>query len=139
MIIEVNESWRRSVQLAHPARFDRVLETSSYLDACARAAEIGDREAAEHLAAVRSVLDGRETRCQFEYLEPAGMDQAWIEVSIEKLRRPEGGAVVTRTDVTNRKRAEQDARNQQQQLTHLGRAAVLGRFRAHLRMSSTSP
>ena len=127
-IIEVNESWRRSVQLAHPARFDRVLEASSYLDACARAAELGERDAAEHLAALRNVLDGRETRCQFEYLEPAGMDQAWIEVSIERLRRPEGGAVVTRTDVTARKRAEQEARIQQQQLTHLGRAAVLGQL-----------
>jgi signal transduction histidine kinase/integral membrane sensor domain MASE1 len=127
-IIEVNESWRRSVQLAHPARFDRVLEASSYLDACARAAELGERDATEHLAALRNVLDGRETRCQFEYLEPAGMDQAWIEVSIERLRRTEGGAVVTRTDVTARKRAEQDARIQQQQLTHLGRAALLGQL-----------
>ncbi len=41
---------------------------------------------------------------------------------------PEGGAVVTRTDVTARKRAEREARNQQQQLTHLGRAAVLGQL-----------
>jgi C4-dicarboxylate-specific signal transduction histidine kinase len=56
------------------------------------------------------------------------MEQAWIEVSIEKLRRPEGGAIVTRTDVTARKRAEQEARTQQQQLTHLGRAAVLGQL-----------
>ena len=50
-IIEVNESWRRAVQLAHPARFDRVLAGESYLDACTRAAELGDRYAAiEHLA-----------------------------------------------------------------------------------------
>ena len=127
-IIEVNGSWRRAVQLAHPARFDRVQAGDSYLNACARAAETGDRAASEHQAALASVLEGRETRCQFEYLEPAGMDPAWIEVSIEKLQRPEGGAVVTRTDVSNRKRAEQEARNQQQQLTHLGRAAVLGQL-----------
>ena len=56
------------------------------------------------------------------------MEQAWIEVSIEKLRRPEGGAVVTRTDISARKRAEHEAREQQQQLTHLGRAAVLGQL-----------
>jgi signal transduction histidine kinase/integral membrane sensor domain MASE1 len=127
-IIEVNDSWRRGVELAHPARFDRVLETDSYLGACERSAEGGDPGATEHLGALRSVLDGRETRCQFEYLEPAGMAQAWIEVSIEQLRRPEGGAVVTRTDVTARKRAEHEARVQQQQLTHLGRAAVLGQL-----------
>jgi C4-dicarboxylate-specific signal transduction histidine kinase len=105
-----------------------VLDAESYLDACARAAEGGDHSAAEHLAALRDVLGGRENRVHFDYLEPAGMDPAWIEVSIEKLRRTEGGAVVTRTDITARKRAEQEARVQQQQLTHLGRAAVLGQL-----------
>jgi signal transduction histidine kinase/integral membrane sensor domain MASE1 len=127
-LIEVNESWLRAVQLAHPARFDRVLAGDNYLGACARAAESGDRAADEHLTALQSVLEGRETRCHLEYTEPAGMEQAWIEVSIEKLRRPEGGAVVTRTDISARKRAEHEARIQQQQLTHLGRAAVLGQL-----------
>jgi signal transduction histidine kinase/integral membrane sensor domain MASE1 len=127
-LIEVNESWLRAVQLAHPARFDRVLAGDSYLVACMRAAEGGDRAAGEHLAALKSVLEGRETRCHFEYTEPSGMERAWIEVSIEKLRRPEGGAVVTRTDISARKRAEHEARVQQQQLTHLGRAAVLGQL-----------
>ncbi|HTL49091.1 MAG TPA: ATP-binding protein [Steroidobacteraceae bacterium] len=127
-LIEINESWLRAVQLSHPARFDRVLAGDSYLGAAARAAESGDRAAGEHLNALQSVLEGRETRCQFEYTEPAGMEQAWIEVSIEKLRRPEGGAVVTRADISARKRAEHEARVQQQQLTHLGRAAVLGQL-----------
>ena len=127
-IIEVNESWRRAVQLAHPARFDRVLANQSYFDACAHAAESGQRTATEQLAALCDVLGGRETRRHFEYQEPAGMDQAWIEVTIEKLQRPEGGAVITRTDISARKRSEHEARVQQQQLTHLGRAAVLGQL-----------
>ena len=127
-IIEVNESWRRAAQLAHPARFDRILAGESYLDACVRATESGQRAATEHLAALREVLDGRETHCHFEYQEPAGMDQAWIEVTIEKLQRAEGGAVVTRTNISARKRAEHEARVQQQQLTYLSRAAVLGQL-----------
>lgn len=127
-IIEANGSWRRAVQLAHPARFDRVVETESYLAACARAADDGNRNAGEQLEALRSVLAGRETRRHFEYVEPAGMEPAWIEVSIEKLQRPEGGAIVTRADVSPRKRAEQEARVQQQQLAHLSRAAVLGQL-----------
>ena len=127
-IIEVNESWRRAVQLAHPARFDRVLANQSYFDACAHAAESGQRTATEQLAALCDVLGGRETRRNFEYQEPAGMEQAWIEVTIEKLQRPEGGAVITRTDISARKRSEHEARVQQQQLTHLGRAAVLGQL-----------
>ena len=127
-IIEVNESWRRATQLAHPARFDRILAGESYLDASVRAAESDQRAATEHLAALREVLDGRETRCNFEYQEPSGMDQAWIEVTIEKLQRTEGGAIITRANISDRKRAEHEARVQQQQLTHLGRAAVLGQL-----------
>ena len=127
-IIEVNESWRCAVEVAHPGRFDRVLDGDNYLFACARAADAGEKAAIEHLAALQSVLDGRETHCHLEYLESAGVEPAWVEVTIEKLQRPEGGAVVTRTDVSARKRAEEEARNQQQQLAHLGRAAVLGQL-----------
>jgi signal transduction histidine kinase/integral membrane sensor domain MASE1 len=127
-ILETNASWRLAVELAHPARFDRVLAGESYLQASERAAEVGNRAAADELEGLRRVLDGRETRCHFEYLEPSGIEQACIEVSIEQLRRPEGGAIVTRTDVTAKKRAEREARAQQQQLTHLGRAAVLGQL-----------
>ena len=74
------------------------------------------------------MLEGREIRSHFEYQEPSGTEPVWIEVSVEKLQRPEGGAVVTRTDVSARRRAEREAHNQQQQLTHLGRAAVLGQL-----------
>jgi signal transduction histidine kinase len=85
------------------------------------------------------VLEGRETRCRFEYVEPAGMEPAWIEVSIEKLQRPEGGVIVTRTDVSPRKRAEQEARVQQQQLAHLSRAAVLGQLSGAFAHELTQP
>src|SRR5690606_14024527 len=98
------------------------------VDACARAAERGDRAAAEQLAALRAVLDGEEVRRQFECTGGNGDSPTWIEVSVEKLRRGEGGVVVTRTDVTARKQAELEARNQRLQLTHLGRAAILGQL-----------
>src|SRR5262249_59089183 len=48
------------------------------------------------------------------------------EISIERLHRPEGGAVITRSDITAHKQAMAQAREQRQQLAHLGRAAVLG-------------
>jgi signal transduction histidine kinase len=127
-VIEVNDSWRRGVETADTTRFDRVTAPDSYLEACQRAAEAGDAVAAEHFVALRSVLEGRETRRHFEHSEPAGADSASIEVSIESLKRPEGGAVVTRADVTARRRAERESLAREQQLTHLGRAAVLGQL-----------
>jgi PAS domain S-box-containing protein len=127
-VIEINDSWRHAVDAAPESRFDRVLAGDNYLQACARAAEQGDRAAAEHLGALRAVLYGSEDRRQIECREAGPGDSAWFEISFERLRRTEGGAVITRTDVTARKRAEADARNQRLQLTHLSRAAVLGQL-----------
>jgi len=127
-VIEINDSWRHAVDAAPPSRFDRVLAGENYLQACARAAEQGDRTASEHMAALRAVLHGSEDRRLLECREASEGESAWFEVSFERLRRSEGGTVITRTDVTSRKRAEADARNQRQQLTHLSRAAVLGQL-----------
>jgi PAS domain S-box-containing protein len=127
-VLEINDSWRHSVDSAPPSRFDRVLAGENYLQCCARAAEQGDRTAVDHLAALRTVLNGAEDRRLLECREASTVDSGWIEVCFERLRRAEGGAVITRTDVTTRKRAEADARNQRQQLTHLSRAAVLGQL-----------
>ncbi|HZF14478.1 MAG TPA: ATP-binding protein [Steroidobacteraceae bacterium] len=127
-VIEMNESWRRAAQSDSPARFDRVVAGESYLQACERAAGDGNRAAREHLDALRAVLDGAAMHRHLEYSGTSAQEPSWIEVSVERLRRPEGGAVITRTDVTARKQAELDARNQRQQLTHLGRVAVLGQL-----------
>src|SRR6185436_1157717 len=117
-----------AVDCAPASRFDRALAGENYLQCCARAAEQGDRTAIEHLAALRAVLNGAEDRRLLECREASAGDPGWFEVSFERLRRSEGGAVITRTEVTARKRAEADARNQRQQLTHLSRAAVLGQL-----------
>ena len=127
-VIEINDSWRHAVDCAPSSRFDRVLAGENYLQCCARASEQGDRTAIEHLTALRAVLNGAQDRRLIECREASAGDPGWFEVSFERLRRSEGGAVITRTDVTARKRAEADARNQRQQLTHLSRAAVLGQL-----------
>jgi signal transduction histidine kinase/integral membrane sensor domain MASE1 len=127
-VIEINDSWRHAVDAAPRSRFDRVLAGENYLQCCSRAADQGDRAACEHLAALRSVMSSSEDRRLLECREVGEGDAAWFEVSFERLRRSEGGIVITRTDVTARKRAEADARNQRLQLTHLSRAAVLGQL-----------
>lgn len=129
IVIEVNDSWRRvRASGDHPLRRERVLAGQSYLDVCAAAAERGEDGARDRLEALRAVLDGSEIRAHFECASIAEQEPQWTEISIERLRRPEGGAVITCTDVTARKRAELEARTQRQQLTHLGRAAVLGQL-----------
>jgi len=72
------------------------------------------------------VLGGVSAQRRLEFSRDTQQGQLWYEISIERLHRPEGGAVITRSDITAHKQAIAQAREQRQQLAHLGRAAVLG-------------
>jgi signal transduction histidine kinase/integral membrane sensor domain MASE1 len=126
VIIETNQSWRRFVEHSASRPFERAYVGDQYLKACATAAEGGDAIAAELLECIRDVLGGVSARRSLEFSRDGPEGSLWYELSIERLRRPEGGAVITRTDITAHKQAITQAREQRLQLAHLGRAAVLG-------------
>jgi len=128
VVLETNDSWQRFTASAQAPAFHCVLNGDNLVQACILANRQGDPVASELLAAIRGVLEGLSSHRQLEFALPSGNSVTWFELSVEELRRPEGGAVITRTDVTGRKQAEIEARNQRQQLTHLGRAAVLGQL-----------
>ncbi len=125
IIIEVNEPWRRFERAAlHPFESARV--GSHYLEAYAAAAATGDAMSVDLLAGARDVLEGLSARRHFEFSLVTADDLRWFEISIEPLRRRAGGAVIIRSDITERKRAAAQAGEQRHQLALLGRAAVLG-------------
>ena len=126
MIIETNESWRRFAEHSATRPFERGCVGEHYLQACAAAAQQGDTVAGELLGCTRDVLGGVSAHRRLEFSREAPEGLLWYEISIERLHRPEGGAVLTRSDITAHKNAIAQAREQRQQLAHLGRAAVLG-------------
>jgi len=126
VIIEANQAWRRFVEHAASRAFERAYIGDQYLHVCRAAAEAGDSFAAELLDSIRDVLAGGSARHRLEFSRDTPEGPVWYELTIERLRRPEGGAVITRTDITAHKLAMSQAREQRQQLAHLGRAAVLG-------------
>lgn len=127
-VIEINRSWRKAAENAGSKGGVPLVAGSNLLEACKKEASRGNPDAGNELRALKAVLDGSEIRCQLEQVGGAPGAATWLEVTIEKLRRAEGGAVITRADVTSRKRAELEARMQRQQLTHLGRVAILGQL-----------
>jgi PAS domain S-box-containing protein len=126
IIIEANDSWRRFVECAAIRPFESARIGSHYLELCAAAAANGDAVAADLLAAVRDVLEGMSARRRLELAIETADGLLWFEICIEPLRRSEGGAVIIRSDITERKTATLQAGEQRQQLALLGRAAVLG-------------
>ncbi|HKD52649.1 MAG TPA: MASE1 domain-containing protein [Steroidobacteraceae bacterium] len=126
VIIETNQSWRRFVEHSASRPFERAYVGDHYLQACNTAAEAGDTIAAELRDCIRDVLGGISARRSLEFSRDSPDGSLWYEIAIERLRRPEGGAVITRADITAHKQAITQAREQRLQLAHLGRAAVLG-------------
>jgi signal transduction histidine kinase/integral membrane sensor domain MASE1 len=125
-IVETNESWRRFVAVSAHRRLDRVVAGDNFLDACREAAAQGDPVAEALLAGTLAVLSGSLARRQFVFAVSTAADRRWFELTIETLRRADGGAVLTRTDVTAEKTAQIEASEQRGQLAHLNRAAALG-------------
>lgn len=126
VIIETNQSWRRFVEYSASRSFERAYVGDHYLQVCNAAAEGGDAIAAELRDGIHDVLGGISARRRLEFARDSPDGSLWYEIAIERLRRPEGGAVITRADITAHKQAITQAREQRQQLAHLGRAAVLG-------------
>ena len=60
-------------------------------------------------------------------------------MTVEPLRRPEGGALVTHVDVTRRRQAEEEARRQRDELAHVLRMTTLGELAASLAHEINQP
>ena len=123
-IIEANPAWQRTAEQPGSRAWERVRIGDSFLHTVAGAART-DPLAVQVLQCIRDVLAGTGLRGCLEFSSDA-QGTFWYQMSVEPLRRPEGGAVITRTDITASKRVMNQAREQGRQLTHLGRAAVLG-------------
>lgn len=139
-LLETNASWLRFTESIVAPSFHRLLPGENFLRACGAAEAAGDRVAGAQLEAVASVLGKRSVRQNLEFSLPSvTRGETWFEFSVEVLHRQEGGAVVTRTDISARKQAETDARSQRQQLAHLSRAAVLGQLSGALAHELNQP
>jgi signal transduction histidine kinase/integral membrane sensor domain MASE1 len=125
-IIAVNEGWTRfALAGSAPAR-PAAGVGASYLEACRRASENGDEEAREAEAGIRGVLDGSRLRFSQEYRCAAAAGERWFHMMAVPLERPEGGAVVSHTEVTERRLAEREAQTSRQELAHFLRVSTIG-------------
>ncbi len=108
VIVAVNEAWRRFGRAngGNAAVVDAV--GIDYLAICDASigTPLGD-EADETLAGIRAVLDGRTETFHLEYPCHSPTKQHWFRVSVVPMRGLLRGAVVSHTNITERKRAEE--------------------------------
>jgi signal transduction histidine kinase len=125
-IIAVNEAWTTFGRQNAEAVEDVVGVGASYVEICRRAAETGDELAKEALAGIQGVLEGRRSSFAQEYACPGFDRERWFHMTAVPLDRPEGGAVVSHTDVTDQRQAEAEADKSRQELAHFLRVSTIG-------------
>lgn len=137
VILACNEKWLESPPIGL-AGGGALGVGGNYIDLCRQAAGAGDGTAAEELVGIEEVLESRASSSRFEYFRESP-EAAWFSVSITPLDRAEGGAVVSRIDVTQLKKAELDAERARQDLAHVARVSLMGELTAALAHQINQP
>ncbi len=125
-IIAVNDQWGRLGGPGRPGGDDRIGVGSNYIGVCRQAAAEGDTEAGAALRGIESVLEGSAETFAVEYACGTPSGERWFFMQVLPLRRPDGGAVVSHTDVTERRHAEAEAERSRQELAHFLRVSTMG-------------
>jgi signal transduction histidine kinase len=87
---------------------------------------------------VRGVIDGRLQEFSSDFAIEYEL-QRWFSVAVVPLHRPEGGVVMTLTEISEQRRAEMAAHQSREELAHVGRVWVLGELTASLSHQLNQP
>src|SRR5262245_30527781 len=94
---------------------------------------------ADAVAGIEAVLVGARQGFTQEYPCKTAAGERWYAMSVVPLNRPDGGAVVSHTEVTERKRAELEAQRSRQELAHFTRVSTMGELTASLAHELNQP
>jgi signal transduction histidine kinase/integral membrane sensor domain MASE1 len=135
-VIRVNDSWQRQADMPSPCPFERARAGDNFLLCCQHASEIlatlhpEDRDPSPRrlFNGTAAVLLGEYQRYETDYELKHDGQREWFTIRVESLERADGGAVVTRANISVRRQAQAEVEEQRRQLAHLGRVAVLGQL-----------
>jgi len=139
VILEVNDSWRRAADAPGAEPCHRGEVGDDYLAVCRLEAKQGHAVAACVASGLADVLARAERHFEMEYDVGEDARALRYHVSIQMLDRADGGAIVRRSDVTARHRAEREIAEQRRELSHLARVAVLGQLSGALAHELNQP
>ena len=120
--------------MGHPA--DDTALGGDYVDLCRRSSQ---PLSSEDVVGVQAVLAGSRASYAAEQgvMTPAG--ERWYAVSVVPLNRPDGGAVVSHTDITERRQAEVEAHRSREELAHFLRVSTMGELTTSLAHELNQP
>jgi len=140
-IVTVNESWARLMRQADvPLAVAMGGVDTNFLEAWGSLVPRGAPEAPAIVAGMQGVLDGSRPSFVLEYRYPAQTTERWFVMTIVPLRSSsEGGAVVSLSEVTERRQAEAEAARTRQELAHYLRVSTVGELTTSLAHQLNQP
>lgn len=106
----VNEAWENFAMENGAGDRSRVSVGANYLEVCRRACNAGDQVAENAFNAVASVLSGANDHFAMDYECSSPSEERWFKMTVLRQKSPQGGAVITHSDITDRKRSEEALR-----------------------------
>ena len=138
VIIEVNQKWNTFGADNGSNIESRVGTGVNYLEVC-RKASLDDREARRAFEGISSVLSGALELFELEYPCPTPDEYKWFRMTVDRLNRPQGGAVISHLDVTERKKTELERSRALDEIAHMNRVASMGHMAASLAHELAQP
>ena len=136
-VIAVNERWH-GLAAESGLRWAGHGLGENLLAACERDAERCD-VARRTLDGARAVLAGQAPRFVFQHSSGSLDDTRYWMLSVHPLDHAVGGAVMSHTEITERKRAELDADLARAELAHMSRVSTIGELTASLAHELNQP
>lgn len=107
VIVATNEAWNR-FHLENGGIGDGAAVGVNYLKACK--ASVEDSYAREAITLIEDVLEGRRVEANMDYPCHSKSEERWFWMNVSSFPAAGGGAVITHTDITERKQAEHSLR-----------------------------
>lgn len=108
-IVAVNQAWQNftRVNSGSDKLISRTGIGSNYLAICEKSASLGCSDGEKVFRGIRDVLQSRIDRFELEYPCHSPMEQRWFTLSVTPLDHTNRGVVISHTNITARKVAEQ--------------------------------
>ena len=110
MINYASKSWEQFAT-ENQGVLNRLSVGINYLDVCRRAANLGGDGAKEALDGIGKVLAGKLQNFSMEYPCNDVKTARWFSMQVDRMPRDHGGVVISHTDITERKEADEALRN----------------------------
>jgi len=138
-IIAVNQSWEQLAGQNFSPFIAGLGPGDNYLEVFRRAIQEPADSAGQALSAILSVMNDRKDTYSLEYLCDSRSGPRWFFMTVAPFRNSGGGVVISHTDITERKNAEQESQLRREELTHVTRIVTIGELASSLAHEINQP